>query len=210
MLFNTVARWLLSSSRNDFALLVSFSSAMFASISIAFLISACFVDNPDNSLTERTLIPEGLFHLHASDFGSHRFFVQAVTVEARSFSELSGLGFTLWDNWNFSTVSSHLHLDCGTCLCVVTRTSTTMSMNCAWGNSTVFCVSRAVGTCLCVFKWGQLHYCDGLLQNRQWHTHIDNLFVDSLWREIRLSFTVFAGVVNVAQRITRLTFWCTF
>ena len=33
-----------------------------------------------------------------------------------------------------------------------------------------------------------------------------DLFVNSLWREIRLIFSVFAGVVNVAQRVTRLTF----
>ena len=44
-----------------------------ASISIAFLISGCFVHNPDNSLKESTLLSESLFHLHASDFGSHRF-----------------------------------------------------------------------------------------------------------------------------------------
>ena len=44
-----------------------------ACISIAFLISGCFVDNPDNSLTESTLLSEGLFQLRASDFGSHRF-----------------------------------------------------------------------------------------------------------------------------------------
>ena len=53
---------------------------------------------------------------------------------------------------------------------------------------------------LCVFMWSQLSHCDGLFQNRQWHTHIDDLFVDSLWRELRLRTTVFAGVVNVAQR----------
>ena len=44
--------------------------------------------------------------------------------------------------------------------------------------------------------------------NRQWHTHIDDLFVDSLWRELRLRTTVFAGVVNVAQRKTRIAFLC--
>ena len=55
---------------------------------------------------------------------------------------------------------------------------------------------------LCVFKW------DGLFQNRQQHTHIDDLFVDSLWREIRLRFTVFAGVVHLAQRVTRLSSGC--
>ena len=27
------------------------------------------------------------------------------------------------------------------------------------GTSTVFCVSRAVGTCVCVLMWGQLHHC---------------------------------------------------
>ena len=48
-------------------------------------------------------------------------------------------------------------------------------------------------------------FSSGSLQNRQRHLHIDDLFDDSLWREIRLSFTVFAGVVNVAQRFTRLT-----
>ena len=35
--------------------------------------------------------------------------------------------------------------------------------------------------CLCVFMWGQLHLCDGLFQNRQWHLHLDDLFDDSLW-----------------------------
>ena len=61
---------------------------------------------------------------------------------------------------------------------------------------------------LCVFMWGQLHHCDGLFQNRQWHTHIDDLFFDSLWRELRLRTTVFAGVVIVAQCITRIPFLC--
>ena len=32
---------------------------------------------------------------------------------------------------------------------------------------------------LCVFVWEQLHHWDGHFQNRQWHTHIDDLFVDS-------------------------------
>ena len=40
------------------------------------------------------------------------------------------------------------------------------------------------------------------------HTHIDDLFVDSLWRELRLRTTVTAGVINVAQRITRIPFLC--
>ena len=56
--------------------------------------------------------------------------------------------------------------------------------------------------------WDQLHHWDGLFQNRQWHTHIDGLFVDSLWREVRLRTAVSAGVVNVAQRVTRLPFLC--
>ena len=56
--------------------------------------------------------------------------------------------------------------------------------------------------CLCVFMWDQLHLCDGLFQNRQWHLHLDDLFDDSLWdtllaREHRLRTTVFAGAVNV-------------
>ena len=72
---------------------------------------------------------------------------------------------------------------------------------------------------------GQLHHCDGLF-----HKHIDDLFDDSVWdtllaqerrrcapalldhllwsgsegRELRLRTTVFADVVNVAQRTTRL------
>ena len=61
---------------------------------------------------------------------------------------------------------------------------------------------------LCEFKWDQLHHCDGLFQNRQWHTHIDDLFVDSLWREIRLCFTLFAGLIHLEQRATRLSSWC--
>ena len=52
---------------------------------------------------------------------------------------------------------------------------------------------------MCVSMW--LHHCDGLFQNRQRHTHIDDLFVDPLWRELRLRKTVFAGVFNVAQRV---------
>ena len=61
-----------------------------------------------------------------------------------------------------------------------------------------------------MFVWRQLQYCDSLFQNRQWHTHIEDLFVDSLWRELRLRTTVFAGVANVAQRAMRLPFCCTF
>ena len=62
-----------------------------------------------------------------------------------------------------------------------------------------------------VFMWGQLHHCDGLFQNQQWHLHLDDLFDDSLWdtllaRELRLRTTVFAGVVHVAQRIPWLPF----
>ena len=75
MFLNTVAILLLSSCLADFAQLVSFTLRWSASacISISFLISGCFVDNPDNSLTESTLLSEGLFHRRASDFGSHRF-----------------------------------------------------------------------------------------------------------------------------------------
>ena len=52
--------------------------------------------------------------------------------------------------------------------------------------------------------WCQLHHCDGLFQNRQWHEHIDDLFDDSLWdmllaQELRLRTTVVAGVFNVAR-----------
>ena len=39
-----------------------------------------------------------------------------------------------------------------------------------------------------------------------WHEHIDDLFVDSLWRELCVQTTVFAGVINVTQRTTRLPF----
>ena len=73
-------------------------------------------------------------------------------------------------------------------------------MNCSWRNSTVFCF-----ICACSFG-DQLHHCDSLFQIRQWHAHIDDLFADSLWRELRLRFTAFAGVVHFAQRVTRL--WC--
>ena len=68
MLFNTVAICLLSTCEIDFALLVSFTSAAFgiAYISTASLISGCFVDSPDNSLTESSLLSEGLFQLRAS------------------------------------------------------------------------------------------------------------------------------------------------
>ena len=56
--------------------------------------------------------------------------------------------FFLLENWNpprlslnrirnFSTALSHLHLNCGTCPCIVTRSSTTLLMNCGWRNSTV-------------------------------------------------------------------------
>ena len=59
--------------------------------------------------------------------------------------------------------------------------------------------------------WCQLHHCDGLFQNQQWHLHLDDLFDDSLWdmllaRELRLRTAVFAGVVHVAQRIPWLPF----
>ena len=45
---------------------------------------------------------------------------------------------------NILTASSHLHLDCGTCLCTFTRLSPTLLMNCGWRNSAVFCF-----TCAC-------------------------------------------------------------
>ena len=82
-------------------------------------------------------------------------------------------------------------------------------MNCGLANQLSSASAWPSGP-VCVSSCGAIHCCDGLFQNRQWHLHIDDLFVDSLWRELRLSFTVFAGVVNVAQRVTRLTFWCTF
>ena len=78
-------------------------------------------------------------------------------------------------------------------------------MNCGLANQLS---SASVGPSgpVCVCSCGAIHGCDGFFQSRQCHLHIDDLFVDSLWRELRLSLTVFAGVVNVAQRITRLTF----
>ena len=39
--------------------------------------------------------------------------------------------------WYISTVSTHRHLDCGTCLCTFTRSSSTLLMNCGGENSTV-------------------------------------------------------------------------
>ena len=111
-----------------------------------------------------------------------------------SVGQLESTILTLTRIWDFSIVSSHLHLDCGICLCVVTRSSPTLLTNCL-GSAVVFCTSRAVGTCWCVFVWCQLHNCDGLFQNRQWHTHIDDLFVDSLWRASSAD-NVFAGVFS--------------
>ena len=57
--------------------------------------------------------------------------------------------------------------------------------------------------------WSQLHHCDGLFQNRQWHKHIDDLLDDSIWdmllaRELRLQTTVFAGVVRLSTEIRAL------
>ena len=47
--------------------------------------------------------------------------------------------------------------------------------------------------------WSQIHHCGGLFQNRQWHTHTDYLFVDPLWRDLRLRTTVFAGVAKLSH-----------
>ena len=35
--------------------------------------SGCSIDSPDNSLIESISLIEGLFHIHASDFGLHHF-----------------------------------------------------------------------------------------------------------------------------------------
>ena len=87
--------------------------------------------------------------------------------------------------------------DCGTCLCFVTRSSTifvgelrleTQLSSAQPGRRDRFVRAHV----------GQLHHCDGLIQNRQWHLHIYDLLDDSLWdmhlaRELRLRTIVFAG-----------------
>ena len=74
--------------------------------------------------------------------------------------------------------------------------STFLLMNCSSRNSTVFYV-------VCVCSCGTSFIaCDRPFQNRQWHAQIDDLFVHSLCRELRLLTTVFADVVDVAQRLT--------
>ena len=151
--------------------------------------------------------------------------MQAVTVESRYSSELSGLDFAFY--------FALLNCSCGICsllsvLCWTTGIQHFVSepnlrlLDCFFSSSLGLwdlslrrhaIVNNLVDELrlvkfrrLCVFMWGQLHDCDGLFQNRQWHTHIDNLFVESLWRELRLRLTVFAGVVDVTHRITWLPF----
>ena len=105
--------------------------------------------------------------------------------------------------------SSHLHLDYAICLCVVTRSSPTLLMNCGWVHQLSSASTGPSGP-VCVCSCGAsfiIATVSSEIGSGICHLHIDDLFVASLWREIRLSFTVFAGVV---QRVTRLTFWCTF
>ena len=104
----------------------------------------------------------------------------------------------------------------------ITRTSTTLSMNCGWSGSTVFCVSQAVGTCLCVTLSvdGLAHVGPtsplrrslpestvALLAHRQSVRRFTLGYAPpGNKRELRLRTTVFAGAVNVTQRTTWLTF----
>ena len=199
---------------------------------ISNLVPKTFDVPSSGGLVESTLLFESLFQLHASDFGSHHFlcelYLWSLDLLLNSldwdfaFALLSGTALAAsvlcWTTgiqflnriWAFSTASSHLHF-CGILSLRRHATVNNLVDELRLGNSTVFCVSRAVGTCLCGFMWDQLHRCDGLFQNRQWRTHIDDLFVDSLrqwrthlgdlfvdslWRELRLRTTVFAGVVN--------------
>ena len=85
-------------------------------------------------------------------------------------------------------------------------------MNCGWGHSTVFCVKWAVGTCLCVLMWDQLHHCEGLFRSRQRQKHIDDLFDDSLWDcSWHVSFVCeqpSSLVYSMSPRITRSKTFC--
>ena len=170
---------------------------------------------------ESISLNESLFQIHASDFGS-----QAVSVESRSSSELSGTALMAsvlcWTTGihHFGCESNPRLLDC-----FVSSPLGLWDLSLrrhAIVNNVVDELRLGKLHCLlcrlCVFMWSQLHHCDGLFQNRQWHlhlddlfSHIDDLFDDSLWdmllaRELRLRTPFFAGVVNVTQRETRLTF----
>ena len=117
-------------------------------------------------------------------------------VESRSSSELSELGFASASRSGTALVASvlccttgirhfvaelklrHLdrcsaHLDCGTCLCTTTRTSTTLSINCGWGNSTVFCAcwnsdagSEELPTSFALSGWAMLDVASQLTHRR--------------------------------------------
>ena len=84
-------------------------------------------------------------------------------------------------------------------------------MNCGWASQLSFCISRArrdlFSACSCgaSFITATVSFKIG-----SGTRNINDLFVDSLWRELRLRTTVFAGVAIVAQRVMRLPFWCTF
>ena len=98
------------------------------------------------------------------------------------------------------TVSSHLHLDCGTCLCTFTRSSTTLLMNCGWRNSAVFCV-------ICACSCGASFITETVSIKIGSGTSTSTI-CSSIHSGVSLRPTVFAGVVNVAQRVTRLSSWC--
>ena len=91
---------------------------------------------------------------------------------------------SLLDNWNPPF-----------CLCIESETSRVFRLISTWTVGFVSASSRdrqqpfvdelRLGKLccflrrLCVFMWSQLHHCDGLFQNRQWHLHLDDLFIDS-------------------------------
>ena len=179
-----------------------------AYVSTAFLISGCFVDDPDNSLTGSSLLPESLFQLHASDLWSHLLPGQAVTAESRSHSELSALGFCFcFTLWNCSCASV---LRCPSS--VGQLESSTLFLNRNLRLLDCFIASPLALWDLSLYLHAIVNLDDELRlgflnsqmcrfrarfcacscgasfiiatvssKNQQWHLHLDDLFDDSLW-----------------------------
>ena len=130
------------------------------------------VDVPSsNGPIESTLLFKGLFQRRAPDFGSHRFLCKLCNCEIldlllNSLELLLRHLFFVGQLESTSVSGSNLRLlDCfvspplGLWDLSLHRHAIVNNLvdELRLGNSTVFCISRAVGTCLCVLMWGQLH-----------------------------------------------------
>ena len=91
-------------------------------------------------------------------------------------------------------------LGCETCLCTLSRSSTTLLVDCGLRNSAVFCV-------FCACSCGTSFITETVSFKIGSGTRTSTI-CSSIHSGVSLRPAVFAGVVSVAQRETRLSSWC--